>query len=252
VNANLIAAGSGGQNSIGGASDTGNITFNANSWSFSTPTTIQTSGTVTFAPYTASTAVNVATGSTGLQVASSILSNVTAGNIVIGNSSDTGEVTLGAESWNALVSFISGTSGSITVSSSQTGTGNASLSFTGPTTLDANLVTANQAINLNNAVNLGANVILNAGTGTLTFGSTVNGNDNLTASAATFSLLRPGGHDATWRGCAYFQQWPEPAFHHRRLHRSADHRNHIRYYARKWNDPYRLWNRHLHHPRLRA
>ncbi len=44
------------------------------------------------------------------------------------------------------------------------------------------------AINLNNAVTLGAPLAINSGSGTVTFASTVNGTNNLTAAAGTFSF----------------------------------------------------------------
>jgi filamentous hemagglutinin family protein len=176
---------------IGGASDNGNITFNADAITLTGNTAIQSLQTVTFAPNTASTTIGVAGGAGGLQITSgagSILGSTTAGNIVIGASGDSGVTTIDSLSTATPISFITGSSGGNVVSGALTGTGSASLAFTGPTTLSNNITTANQAITFNSPVTLGADSSLNAGSGTLTFGSSVDGGNNLTATAGTFSL----------------------------------------------------------------
>ena len=88
--------------------------------------------------------------------------------------------------WNTAVSFITKSTGSITVAGDQVASGSGSLSFTGPTTLDANLTTANQNIALNSAVTLGADSIINSGTATTSFGSTI--------SDAAHNLTLTGDH----------------------------------------------------------
>ena len=95
-------------------------------------------------------------------------------NVVIGSTSDTGTLSLGAASWGVPVSFLSGNSGSINIAGTQTGTGSTTLSFTGPTTLGyagTDAVTSNQAITFNSAVTLGADATVNSGTALTTFGS---------------------------------------------------------------------------------
>ena len=120
--AGIYSSDASGTNNIGGASDTGNITFNSDTIILSS-TPIQTTGTVTFAPYTASTVVNVATGSTGLQITSGILSNVTAGGITIGATGDTGAMNVGAYTWNAPLTLLNG-SGNININGAEAMAGN--------------------------------------------------------------------------------------------------------------------------------
>ena len=55
--------------------------------------------------------------------------------VAIGNSSDTGTMTLGSATWIVPTTFTTGSSGNITVTGTQTGTGSASLTFAGPTAL---------------------------------------------------------------------------------------------------------------------
>jgi mucin-19 len=185
-NTGISSMAASGINQIGGASDTGNITLNADTLSLAS-TPIQTNGTVTFAPFTASTTVGVAGGAGTLGVTSAILGSVTAGSLTIGNGSDTGAMTIGAYSlWAQPTSFITGSSGSITVSGAQVATGSGSFAFTGPTTLNANLTTANQNIAFNSATTLGANSTINAGTATTSFGSTI--------SDGTYNLTLTGDH----------------------------------------------------------
>jgi len=131
--------------------------------------------------------VGVAGGAGTLGVTSAILGSITAGSLTIGNSSDTGAMTIGAySSWAQPTSFITGSSGSITVSGAQVATGGGSFAFTGPTTLDANLTTANQNIAFNSATTLGANSTVNSGTATTSFGSTI--------SDGTYNLTLTGDH----------------------------------------------------------
>ena len=168
---------------------TGAISLTANSLDFTASNAVNGVANVAIAPSTVSTAIGVANDSETLNIDSGILGGITAGSLTIGNSSDTGPMTLSAYSSSAQpTSFVTGNSGSITVSGNQTATGNGSFSFTGPTTLSANLTTANQNITFNSAVTLGASDTLNAGSGTLTFGSTVNGAYDLVATAGTFSF----------------------------------------------------------------
>ena len=78
-------------------------------------------------------------------------------------------------------------SGTVTFGSTVGSTGLASLTVTGPTTLDGS-VTTGSGQTYNSAVTLGADSTMTAGSGTMTFGSTVGGDHNLTATAPTFSF----------------------------------------------------------------
>lgn len=175
---------------IGGAADSGNITLAADTLSLGSGTVVETSGNITFKPYTTSASVGVMGGAGTVQFDSSLLGYLSGeSSLTFGGTADTGLMTLGAYSgWNLPVSFVSGGGGSILVSGNQTATGSGSFSFTGPTTLAANLTTANQNITFNSAVTMGGNSTLTSGSGTITFGSTVNGDYDLTASAGAFSF----------------------------------------------------------------
>jgi hypothetical protein len=174
---------------LGGASATGNIIVNADTVSFPYATSIRTTGAVTLAPYTQGGTVGVAGGTGNLQITGTLLGNINPGSLTIGRNDGTGTVTLNSYStWSKVISFLTGGSGNIAVNGAQTATGSGTLSFTGPTTLSADVTTANQNITFNSAVTLGANSTLSAGNGTITFGGTVNGNYNLTATADNFTL----------------------------------------------------------------
>jgi hypothetical protein len=76
-NMGIVSSASSGNDQIGGASDTGSITFTADTISLAS-TPIQTTGTVTFAPYTASDSIGFAGGSGTLQVTQAIMNDVKA------------------------------------------------------------------------------------------------------------------------------------------------------------------------------
>ncbi len=150
-------------------------------------------GNVLIEPYTPSTSIGVAggLGTETLQLTSGVLGSITAGSITIGSTNDTGAMNVGSYSWSSPVNFVSGNSGSIDVTGTQTGTGNATLNFTGPTSLSyegVNATSANEAIAFNGPVTLTADATVNSGTALTTFGSTVDGDYDLTAGAGTFSL----------------------------------------------------------------
>jgi filamentous hemagglutinin family protein len=185
---------------IGGSGYSGNITLQADSVSFGTSTAVaSTGGHVLIEPYTANTSVNVAGNSTGLGVTTTYLGYISAGSITIGNAGDTGSMALGAQSWSVPVNFVTGNSGSISVAGMQTGTGNATISFTGPTTLayaGTDVTTNNGAITFNSPVTLSAAATVNSGTALTTFGSTIDGttsgNQILTVSNSGGSVLFSG------------------------------------------------------------
>ena len=178
-------------NLLGGNSTSGNITLTANDLSIVTADfTAKTTGTVIIAPYSQNGTTGVAGGTGTLQLTSGILGDVSAGSLVIGSANDTGLMTINAyNGWTVPVSFITKSTGSITVAGNQVASGSGSLSFTGPTTLDANLTTANQNIALNGAVTLGTDSTINSGTATTSFGSTISdGAHNLTLTGDHLTL----------------------------------------------------------------
>ena len=139
-------------------------------------------GNILIEPYTTTTAVSVGSGASALGITTTYLGYLNGGSYTFGNSNDTGVLTVAAYSgWTAPVSFITKSTGSIVVYGNQTST--STFSFTGPTTLSANLT--DTGTTFNSAVTLGANSVITDGSGTAAFDSTVNGDFNLTAAAGT-------------------------------------------------------------------
>ena len=93
------------------ASGTGNIAFIADKLDITT-LSARTGGTVTFAPLTPKTTIGVAGAAGRLAITTGILDSIDAANVQVGNTRDTGLMTVGAYGWNSNVSFLSG-SGSI-------------------------------------------------------------------------------------------------------------------------------------------
>src|SRR5579875_805944 len=103
---------------IGDGGTTGNSILRADSINMNGGT-IQTTGNVSFQPYTTSTTIGVAGGAGSLGLTSGILNGTTAGSITIGSASDTGAMDVGAYSWNAPLTLLNG-SGSIGIDGAQT------------------------------------------------------------------------------------------------------------------------------------
>jgi hypothetical protein len=158
---------------IGGASDTGAISFTANLLSTAS-TTIQTTGNVSFATLTAPTTIGVAGGAGTLQVPTS---GITAGSVTIGSTSGTGNITVGAQTLPANELIQTG-SGNIEFSGAQTDGTNTlnAVTNSGNIILDQGSKIISNASSGNSIVLAGANFInndandganaLNAGTGT--------------------------------------------------------------------------------------
>ena len=104
---------------IGGASYSGNVALIADTVSLAGAITTNASGSVTYKQKTNGTAINVATGASGLQITSGILDNTTTGTVIIGDSSNTGGVNVGTYSWNSNAQIFSG-SGGINISGAET------------------------------------------------------------------------------------------------------------------------------------
>jgi hypothetical protein len=109
--------GNNGNNVLGGAGDSGNITLISDTLALS-ELTAQTSGNVTFKPYTANTTVGVAGGAGTLGISTGILGSVTAGSITIGAAADSGAMTVNAYNWASDLTLQTG-SGVITVNGAQ-------------------------------------------------------------------------------------------------------------------------------------
>ena len=95
------------------------VTITGDSLSLGAGSSITTTGVVTFIPYTAAgTTVGVAGGAGTLSISNAILNNTNAGSIIIGGTTDTGAMTVNAQTWNSPVSLIT-SSGVITISGAQ-------------------------------------------------------------------------------------------------------------------------------------
>lgn len=143
-------------------------------------------GGLTFSPRTASQNIGINNGVAGLALTSDILDGITAPLITIGRSDGTGTLTLGAYAWDDPARFVSGPAGAIVVAAAQSAVAasDASLRFSGPTTLSASLNTSaatggTRAILFDGAVTLGANGTIGAGGGNITFSGTVDGAHDL-------------------------------------------------------------------------
>lgn len=108
---------------LGGPTDTGNITISTDSITTIITPTIETSGTVTIKPNAAATTIGLASGAGTLGVTSSILANITAGEIDIGATGDSGLLTANAYTWGENAKLFSGTGG-ITINGAQNVGGN--------------------------------------------------------------------------------------------------------------------------------
>ncbi len=101
---------------IGGGSDSGNITLNADTLSLddTATTAIQTSGTVLFAPYTAGATIGFSGGAGTLQVTQAILDAVNAPTVTVGSTS-AGALTTGAFNWEHTLDNLNLIGGSVEV-----------------------------------------------------------------------------------------------------------------------------------------
>ena len=117
----IYSTNSGGNNTIGGGNDSGNITFIADTLDFSTGNTpIQTTATVTFKPYTANTTIGVDGGSGTLQITSGMLGNIhsgAAGITIGGGSGHSGNINVVDYAFNAPVIYANG-NGSVIITNS--------------------------------------------------------------------------------------------------------------------------------------
>jgi len=154
---------------IGGASASGDIIVKADSLAVGTLPTVQTTGNVAFKTNTATTTIGVAGGAGALQITQTILNATQAGTVVIGDNVHSGLVTVNATD-------LSGDNFGLDIK------GVASVALNG------NITTNNKDLTIEPAVTLGVDSTVAAGVGTLTFGSTVNGPHNLTATADTINF----------------------------------------------------------------
>jgi hypothetical protein len=150
-------------------------------------------GTLTLETTTAGTTLGLAGGAGTVNYAAAELNNLGTGWTLwnIGSTAQTGALTMNAYAWTDPVTFLSAAAGNIVVSGAQTAgaASNATFTFSGPTTLGANVSTAaatggTQDITFSDDVTLTANAQVLAGNGDLLFSGTVDGAFDLTLSAA--------------------------------------------------------------------
>ncbi len=176
----------------------GTITVNTDTILLAEAGDINSVGALTIAPYTASGTVGVAGGTGTLGLTSTFLGYMVSTSLQIGNSSQTGTTTLGVyASWAQPVSFVTHSSGSIAVSGAQTNS--SSFSFTGPTTLTADITSSALTI-VSGTFNAGAQTVTLTGTGTplvvtgtFTAGTglvTYTGDGSVTVPAVTYYNLK--------------------------------------------------------------
>ncbi len=170
---------------VGNNTALNNLTITADNLTFSKK--LFGTGVLTIAPSTSNLAINLNNGNSGLFLSTAEINRIQSdwAGINIGNVADSGVMTLGKATWKSPVDFITGNTGNIVVNGDQTGTGVASLTFSGPTLLSANATTNGGDILFNDAVILGKSDTVDSGNGNVTFDGTVNGAHNLTVDAGT-------------------------------------------------------------------
>ncbi|MFO1242186.1 MAG: hypothetical protein U1E36_03160 [Rickettsiales bacterium] len=196
---------SGGAQTIGGAAATGTQSWTADTVSLAN-FTAQTSGAITFKTRTLGQNINLGGATGGLDLSDANLDALVAGNLIFGQATGTGTITLDAYAWDDPIRFLTAVTGAINVTGAQTAVAasDATIQFSGPTTLnndiDISAAAGARTLVFNNAVTLAANTTLDTGTGDITFDSTLNGAHDLsitTTGNLTFTgnvgLLTPLG-----------------------------------------------------------
>jgi filamentous hemagglutinin family protein len=123
-------------------------------------------GTLTVQPGNDATTIGAGGGLGTLDLNATNLAAVSNGfaQIIVGRSTGTAAINLNALTFNDPV-VIRTLSGTINVNGQLTGAGDASITLTGANVLNANIVTAGQAIQINGASTLGANILLDTTNG---------------------------------------------------------------------------------------
>ncbi|MDQ3075968.1 MAG: hypothetical protein M3Q34_02475 [bacterium] len=172
----------------------GNITINIDTVYLAETDDVNSIGTLTIAPYTASSTIGVAGGTGTLALSSTYLGYLTyATSLQIGNSSQTGTTTVGVyASWAKPISFVVNASGAIAVSGAQTNS--STFSFTGPTTLSADITSTTLTI-VSGAFNAGSQTINLTGTGSLFLNS-----GTFTAGTSTIKYTNNSATGKTFAG----------------------------------------------------
>ncbi len=160
---------------------TGNIFITTDTIDFNgfTNPVISSAGSLTVTPYTQNTTVGIGGASGTLNIPNTNV--LVSSDLTFGNSSDTGVMTLSSRAWAQPTHFVVGDFGNIIVNGLQV-TENGFFSFTGPTTLNNNLlnVATDGQILFSGPVTVGNAVTINSGAGNITFSNAIDGTGRLT------------------------------------------------------------------------
>ena len=195
---NVTTTGALGQSYEGNVTVIGDISLTSDSMDFGGQ--VSGTGKLTLQPYSANQAIaigaNSPRGTSALDLTSKEIGSLQDGfsSITIGRLDGNGTITLeGETSFKDPITIQSG--GSIAVNNPIKGSGDASVTLKGTTTLNNNITTVNRNITINGNVSLGNNALLSTGTGgagNITINGTVSGKQDLT--------LTTGAGDITFNG----------------------------------------------------
>jgi len=195
---NVTTTGALGQSYQGNVTVIGDISLTSDSMDFGGQ--VSGTGKLTLQPYSANQAIaigaNSPRGTSALDLTSKEIGSLQDGfsSITIGRLDGNGTITLeGETSFKDPITIQSG--GSIAVNNPIKGSGDASVTLKGTTTLNNNITTVNRNITINGNVSLGNNALLSTGTGgagNITINGTVSGKQDLT--------LTTGAGDITFNG----------------------------------------------------
>ncbi len=177
-------------NAINNATGTSPLVLQWDNWlPGSSSTTWKTAGKLLIEPYTANTPVNVAGSASNLGITGTYLGYLTYGSLTIGNTNDSGTMTVSNNAWTTGLTLNSG-SGDITIAN-----GSGSLSFTHA--LNINTTTGNVLMQASadivesgggNITTQGGNIVLDANSGGGTSGAISLGSNILTSNGGTIDL----------------------------------------------------------------
>ena len=148
-------------------------------------------GVLTLETTSAATTMGIDAGAGTVSYSAAELTNLGTGwsTVQLGNTTTTGAMTVSAHSWADPVHFRAAGGGNIAITGAQTGAGasDATFTFTGKTTLSADLDSSaasggTRAITFNSPVTLGGAVQLSSGAGNIQFADTLDGTFNLQLS----------------------------------------------------------------------
>lgn len=150
------------------------------------------SGNLHLQPLTANRQIGLAAVTGEFDLDAAQIANLADGfaSITIGRPDGSGKITIGSTgvTFSDPITLQSPFS-SIIANGTITGTDNASVTLQGTTALNADIITANQNIDINGNTTLGNAIALNTGTGSdINFTGTVDGNQSLTLNAGTGSI----------------------------------------------------------------